>query len=161
MRIIWLLATGAGAAAIGAAAPAQSAVASFGHHGPRPGMGAPGGTGPAFDRLRHFRPGMGTDRRHGRHHRRFGRGGGGFVFPFGGGIAGPFAAIGRYGAGFFSGGEVRLHGGRAYYDYDRAYPYEWPSAAAGGFDRAGGAAESRPTVRCRLEHEVRVCRGGR
>lgn len=70
--------------------------------------------------------------------------------------------------GFFSGpAEVQADGGSAYYDYDRAYPYDWyrePGAAA----RAEPIMAAAPAVRCDVawvggrggaRSPVRVCRG--
>lgn len=164
MRTILWLAMAVGAVAVAGTSAAQSASPTNGHRGGPQGM-APAKSGHQFlGGVRRFKPGIGAEsgRRHGRHHRRFGRGGESFAYPFGaGGIAGPFEAVDPHGAGFFGGGEVRSRGGRPYYDYDRAYPYQWASAAAGGFDRAGEEPASRSPVHCRLESGVRVCRGGR
>lgn len=72
--------------------------------------------------------------------------------------------------GFFAGpAEVQVANGGAYYDYDRAYPYDWyrdPEAAAGeGAPRLAGP----PPMRCDVTWvsgrgaaaPVRVCRGRR
>ena len=163
MRIILWLAAASGAAALGGAALAQSSVGSFAG-GSAKGGWSRGGHGPGFGAHRPFRPGLGRgDDRRGRHHRRFDRDDRALFHGFGAGIAFPYEDVEPHGNGFFAGGggEVRLSGGRPYYDYDRAYPYEWASAAAGDFDRAGEAAASRPPAPCRLENGVRVCRGGR
>ena len=73
--------------------------------------------------------------------------------------------------GFFSGpAEVLAGNGGAYYDYDRAYPYDWyhePGAAARGVPVMASAA---PAMRCDVSWvagsggeraPVRVCRGRR
>ena len=72
--------------------------------------------------------------------------------------------------GFFSGpAEVVAADGGAYYDYDRAYPYDWyrdPAAAAAATPLMAAA----PRVRCDVSwvsgsggarEPVRVCRGRR
>ena len=151
MSIILLLAAAMGATG-GAPAPAGAGPSLV-----QVGSWDRGGRGPAFGRGRPFRPGPG------RHHRRH-RGFGGPAFNPWGGIDGPFEAVDPHGNGFFAGagGRIRSQGGRPYYDYDRAYPYEWASAAAGGSlewqveEIVGASAE-----RCTTEKSVRVCRGGR
>lgn len=165
MRIILLLAAAAGAAAIATAAAAQPAARSAGHGAGTPGAWAPtrghrAGTGWQGS----SRPGMsrGHDRRHGRHRGRFGGSEGhGLFFDGGFGIAGWYGAGGPYGDGFFAdgGGEVRMRGGRPYYDYDRSYPYEWAPGAGGRPEQAEGTRSAGPPARCALESGVRVCRG--
>jgi hypothetical protein len=160
MRIIFLLAAAMGAAAIGGPAEAQS---QGGFSGPgagssgrwAPGSGYHAGSGGHF----HLRPGIG---RGDRPHRRFGRRRGDSLYPSGGfGSAGSIEAANPYDSGYYAeGGRVRLRDGRPYYDYDRSYPYEWASAAAGGdgWDEAAGSGP--PSARCTFENGVRVCRGG-
>jgi hypothetical protein len=71
--------------------------------------------------------------------------------------------------GFFAGSaDVRRRGGRAAYDYDRAYPYDWyrDSPSSRPADRRdverGALRHSGPNeVHCSVERAaVRVCRGG-
>jgi hypothetical protein len=162
MRIISGLAAGVAAMAIGSAAEARPGGAGPGHGASPPGVwfknsghhGVKGG-------YSHFGPGaIRGDRRHGRFDR---HGRGGFNPYFGGGIAGPVGEVDPYGNGFFNGGggRIRLRGGRPYYDYDRAYPYEWASSArAREPDRADEERGTQsPPARCTFENEVRVCRG--
>lgn len=164
MRIcLWLA---AGAMAIGTAA---AAAARPGGSGSGPGNIAPGawssGVGHHGGRRVHGRYGPGVGKGdHGRRHGRFGRHmRGGFDLYGGGGIAGPVGAVDPYGSGFFTGGGggIRLRGGRPHYEYDRAYPYEWASAAGERLDRREEErwdAAERP-ARCTFENGVRVCRG--
>jgi hypothetical protein len=174
MRNILGLAAALGAAAIGESAAAQSAPAfsgGGGGAGAGPSAGAQGGWSSAEGRSapgghRHLRQGWsyGPDRRRGRHHDRPERHG---FHPYGAygaaGIPGPVEEADPHGNGFFAGGGgggIRLRGGRPYYDYDRAYPYEWASAVGRRQARAEErprAAEPRP--RCTIENSVRVCRG--
>jgi hypothetical protein len=155
----WILA-GAAAALI-AVAPAQ---AQRGHRGP-PTFGS-GGHHPAPGRpaLRNSRLGHGS---------RCGTSNGACY-------DGPFLDLWGYGGliedpeyamrdqGFFSGpAEVQAGHGGAYYDYDRAYPYDWyhdPVAAA----PARAPSMAAPAVRCDVSWvaasggeraPVRVCRG--
>ncbi|HEX8124660.1 MAG TPA: hypothetical protein VF548_03685 [Allosphingosinicella sp.] len=178
MRLIYWLALGLGTAAIATAAPAgRPASGSFG--GPVPKAGGPGGpvggyhAGPGW----RFRVGPGDWRRDDRHGPGRGRGrdrwdrwdryGGSYGYDGydGHGLYGGVAVGGRadpYGGGFFAGGggRIDLEGGRPRYDYDRAYPYEFGSAAAGRGDRSEG--QDRPAERpgrCTMENRVRVCRG--
>lgn len=164
MRIVLFLLTATAAAASGAAL-AQSGTMAAGHSGRTHASTASWKPSPAFAGGHDFR--RGPDRDRGRHdrrrHGRFGRGADRFVAPIGGiGHIDEFEAIDPHGNGFFAGGggEVRLRGGRPYYDYDRSYPYEWASAAAGG-DLRWEAAGPLDVERCTTEHGVRVCRGGR
>ena len=158
MRIIWLAAALIGAAAAGGTA-AQAEGRGGGWHGPR----HPGAGGAAFDVLRPARHGFG--RGPGRRHRREARfDSPAFLYPYGGGGIGGFESVDPHGNGFFAGGggQVEVAGGRAHYDYDRSYPYEWASAAGGG--RGPWAAEEKASPSlpsCEVERGVRVCRGGR
>jgi hypothetical protein len=161
MRIILGLAAGMAAIAIGTAAaarpgaagPGQSSAPTWSYGSGRPAAKpGPAPSGVAW---------IGTDRRRDRRHGRFG---GRHFHPYAAaGIAGPVGAVHPYGSGFFGGGggQIRLRGGQPYFDYDRAYPYEWAPAAGSrlGPDelKAGRSAEPRP--RCTLENSVRVCRG--
>jgi hypothetical protein len=160
MRIILFLLTAAGAAASGAAL-AQSSTMSVSRHSVSAGWSQ----GRVAGRHQDFRRGPGRDhRRDGRHHGRFGHGGERFDLPFGGiGFVDEFEAVDPHGNGFFAdgGGRIRLRGGRPYYDYDRSYPYEWASAAAGraGWSVTGYDVDETP--QCGVEHGVRVCRGRR
>ncbi|HEX8623717.1 MAG TPA: hypothetical protein VF782_01425 [Allosphingosinicella sp.] len=166
MRIILLLAA-AGAAAMAADAPARS-FGVMGKSGGAPGASGSGaGHHAGAGSYGHFRPGMGrwNDGRRGRHDR-FGRPGRNGHHRYGAyegfGIAGPIGEVDPHGSGFFAGGggAVRVRGGRPYYDYDRAYPYEWASAAGGpGPDRAEEERWSEARPRCTYESGVRVCRG--
>jgi hypothetical protein len=166
MRIISFLLTAAGVAAMGEAALAQSGTMSTGHRGSH-SASAGWSRGPALGRHHDFRRGMakGPGSDHGRPHGRFGRGGERFDLPFGGiGFIDEFEAVDPHGNGFFAGGggEVRLQGGRPYYDYDRSYPYEWASAAAAGSARWYiDEDEFDEAPQCGVEHGVRVCRGRR
>lgn len=162
MRIVLFLLTAAAAAASGAAL-AQSGIMSAGHSGR---THAPTGSwkpSHATSRHRDFR--RGDRRRHdGRRHGRSARHGDRFDLPFGGiGYLDEFEAIDPHGNGFFAGGggEVRLSGGRPYYDYDRSYPYEWASAAGGGESRPVARDRAGAAPQCGLEQRVRVCRGRR
>ncbi len=164
MRIILGLA--AGMAAIGTAATAAP-----GGGGPGPGQGA--GPSWSYGPGRHVGkpapapPGVvawvGTDRRHGRGHGPRGRHGRHLFHPYGGfATSGPVGAVGPYGGGYFAGGggQIELRGGQPYFDYDRAYPYEWASAArAREPDRPEEARRPEPRPRCTFENGVRVCRG--
>ncbi|HEX8262988.1 MAG TPA: hypothetical protein VF547_08955 [Allosphingosinicella sp.] len=158
MRILLLLA--AGSAAVGTAAPARPAADFAGRGGGAPGVAASAG-GP---RVRsgwqvYVRPGLG---RPGHHRGRFGRPGrDGIDFDGGYGLAGPGGIVAPWGDGFFApgGGEVRMKAGRPVYDYDRSYPYEWPSAAGGRGRRWEVGFVSEPPPHCTIEHGVRVCRG--
>jgi hypothetical protein len=161
MRIVLFLLT-AGAAAMGGAALAQSSTMSASRHAASAGWSRvqlPG-------RHRDFRRGPDRDHRQdGRHRGRFGRGDDRFDPAFGGiGFVDEFEAVDPHGNGFFAGrggGQIRLRGGRPYYDYDRSYPYEWASAADGrvGWVIMGDDADRTP--QCGVEHGVRVCRGRR
>jgi hypothetical protein len=163
MRMIWLLAAAAGVAATGTAAPARPATAGFHNGSPQAGWSGGGGhhagQGPFF----RFRPGPGKgDRGHGRHHRRYGRDGWDGFNPYGaGGIAGPVGAVDPYGNGFFNGGggRIRMRGGRPHFEYDRAYPYQWTSAADGREPEAHEDRSDEPSPQCTYENGVRVCRG--
>jgi hypothetical protein len=153
MSIILLL-----SAAMGAAAPGPSGSVVTSRLPVSVGSWQAGRRG--FDGRRPFRPGPGRHRPHrGRH------GGDDLVLPYGaGGLALPADWVDPHGNGFFAGagGQVRVNGGRAYYDYDRAYPYEWSSAAGGGtLEWRVEAFEGPSAERCTAEKGVRVCRGGR
>ena len=167
MRIFLLLAA-AGAAAIGTAAAAAAA---------RPGGGSAGpGAGPAWSPVhgvRHgvragwearSRPGVGRHHRRPGHHRdgRGPKGRHGAFYYDGFGIAWPGGSVSPFGNGFFAGGggEVRLRGGRPYYDYDRSYPYEWAPGAGDRHDWNEAERSREPAPRCTFENSVRVCRGG-
>ncbi|HYD36027.1 MAG TPA: hypothetical protein VEA60_00320 [Allosphingosinicella sp.] len=157
MRIILVLAA-AGMAAAAAAASAQPAGGAGGRSGISVGTMRPAARGPAFHRFKPFRPGPGH---HHRRHRGFERPA---FFGWGAGGFEGVEAVDPHGNGFFAGagGRVDLDGGRPYYDYDRAYPYEWASAAGGGrleWRVIGGPVD--PAPRCSSEQGVRVCRGGR
>jgi len=160
MRLILLAATFIGAAAIGTAAPARPG--GSGHGWNPPGAFSNGG-GHHSAKRGHTRLGIGpieSDRRGGRRHGRFGRADFNFNPYAGAGIAGPIGAVDPHGNGFFTGGggQIRLRGGRPYFDYDRTYPYEWSSARGRPeWDEAPSAAE--PPGRCTMENGVRVCRG--
>ncbi|HEX8621142.1 MAG TPA: hypothetical protein VF718_04160 [Allosphingosinicella sp.] len=162
MRIIHFPAAALGAAAIAAAASAQPA--SNGHGG-HPGASIPFDVGRVVGERAQGRPGWGMHRGrgHGRRGPGFGRGGAGFPYPFAAyGIDGEYRAVDAHGTGFFAGagGRIRMEGGRPYYDYDRAYPYEWASSAAGGpLEWRAGAIAGPSPERCSLEKGVRVCRG--
>jgi hypothetical protein len=167
MRIISGLAAGLAAIAIGSAAEARPGGAGSGHGASPPGVwfktgGNHGGKG-GYGRSG---PGaIGGDRHHGRHEGRDGRSGrygrNSFDLYGGGGIAGPVGEVDPYGNGFFNGGggRIRLRGGHPYFDYDRAYPYEWASAAPTRQERPDEARASEPPPRCSFENGVRVCRG--
>jgi hypothetical protein len=158
MRIFLLLAAAAGMAAVAAAAPARPA----GSPG-SPGVGGPGawdpggGHGARSGWRGRSRPaaGRGRDRRDRRHGGRHGP-----YFLDGFAIVWPGAQVAPYGNGFFAdgGGGVRIRGGRPHYDYDRSYPYEWASPAAGRPDR-DEERQAAPPPRCTFENSVRVCRG--
>ncbi|HEU0099194.1 MAG TPA: hypothetical protein VFQ67_10510 [Allosphingosinicella sp.] len=161
MRIIFLAAAAIGMAAIGTAAEARPGAAGSGHGSGPAGAWSGGHRG---GQVRHSCFGCSAadgDRRPGRGHGRHGRDSRhGFLLYGGAGIA--VGTADPYGNGFFTGGggRIRLRGGRPYFDYDRAYPYEWASAAGGR--REWAAEEERPTEpreRCTLENGVRVCRG--
>lgn len=158
MRIMMLLAA-AGVAAIGTAAQARPAARFAGSPG---GWAAAGGHRAGAGWQGRSRPGMGRDWRDGRRGGRSGRPGRDGLFIHDGvGIAGPTGIVSPYGNGFFAGGggEVRLRGGRPYYDYDRSYPYEWaPAGERPDLDEERRLAEP-PPPRCTLEYGVRVCRG--
>lgn len=168
MRIILFLAAAAGAAAMSAPALAQSAATTAGHRGPsypaasmRAGGHSDWHPHPRFPGGRFRGPGRPHDRDRWRHHRRFGRDSGEFVYPFG--FAGGFDMVDPHGNGFFAGagGEIRMSGGRPHYNYDRSYPYEWASAAAGPAGWGGAEDGRRPIMLCGIEQGVRVCRGRR
>lgn len=161
MRIVLFLLTATAAAASGAAL-AQSGTMSAGHRAASAGWKPSHAIGVRHD----FR--RGPDRDRGRHdrrrHGRFERGGERFAVPFGGiGHSDEFESIDPHGNGFFAGGggQVRLSGGRPYYDYDRSYPYEWASAAGGGDFWSVVQDGVGPATQCGIEHGVRVCRGRR
>lgn len=161
MRIILWLAAGVAAMAIGpAAAEAKPGTGSWNSGGP--GVSINGG-GHHAGNGGHGRYGPGFGKGGGRHHGRFGRHGRGGFNPYGGGgIAGPVWEVDPYGNGFFNGGggQIRLRGGRPYFDYDRAYPYEWASGArAREPEWAEEAARIQAPARCTFENGVRVCRG--
>ena len=148
MRIFLLSLAAIGAVALAAPAQAQTTSFSSGHRG-----GAHGPP-PAGDFFRTHR-GFGHDRaRHPRRSRgRFDRRAEPFYF----GLGGYGEPADPYGSGFFAdGGEVRMDGGRPFYDYDRSYPYEW--APASGRDWADGEAYAAAPPLCAVEHGVRVCR---
>ena len=67
--------------------------------------------------------------------------------------------------GFFAGSaDARAENGRAAYDYDRAYPYDWyrEGSARTSLVRAEPRPTAAPDYRCRIERAgVRVCRGRR
>jgi hypothetical protein len=73
--------------------------------------------------------------------------------------------------GFFSGpAEVLAANGGAYYDYDRAYPYDWYHEPGTAAPAAPFMAAAGPEMRCDVSwvagrggerSPVRVCRGGR
>lgn len=156
MRIIFLSLAAIGAVATGGAALAQTTSMTTGH---RPGMHAPGagGTGDFFRSHR----GFGRDRHRGPR-RRHGRSGRGTAPPLYFGVGGYGEPAASGGDGFFAGGgEVRMEGRRPVYDYDRSYPYEWPSAAASDGASAGDRPYGREAMHCTLELSVRVCRGAR
>jgi hypothetical protein len=160
------------AAALIAAAPAS---ARSGRHGPSlppVGYGTPPSASQASsgrpDRFRHMPPGrMRFDGR-----RRFDRlAREGFFFGglgYGGLVEDPESLRDQ---GFFAGpAEVQVANGGAYYDYDRAYPYDWyrdPEAAAA---QAAPRMAAAPVMRCDVAwvsgrgaaaSPVRVCRGRR
>ena len=166
MRITSFLLMASGAAAMGGAALAQSGSLPGRSSGNPPSISGSWKPGPGFGRHHDFRRGKarGPDRHHGRpgrHHGRFDRRGDDFAVAYGGiGSVEDFEAVERHGNGFFAGGggQVRLQGGRPYYDYDRDYPYEWASAAAGSARWVVESGIDEP-ARCTAEHGVRVCRG--
>ena len=118
------------------------------------------------------RPGHGGHGHHGRHW--VGWGGWGYGYPYTDAYTIPSADFFGY---FSTGGEVSRGNGRASYDYDRGYPYEWyrpPSgASAANADYAdhdeSGPAEAVSTMHCDTEWvgggrrgariAVQVCRG--
>ncbi len=161
MRIILWLAAGVAAMAIGSAAAARPGGGGSGHGGGPPAWSNGGGHHAGQGRV--TRLGIGTIRVDlGRHHGRFGRSGRDDYGPYaGGGIAGPVGEVDPYGNGFFTGGggQIRLRGDRPYFEYDRAYPYEWGSAARERQERRAEAQATEPTPRCTMENGVRVCRG--
>lgn len=167
MRTISWLAAGAAAIAIATAAPARPGGTGSGHGSLKVGWSGGGGHYKAGRGRSHFGIGpIGIDRRHGRHRGGFGRRDFHPYGPYGpygaGGIAGPVGEVDPYGNGFFNGGggRIRLRGGRPYYDYDRAYPYEWASATRPPDpDRAEAARRTEAPARCTFENGVRVCRG--
>ncbi|MEA3003630.1 MAG: hypothetical protein QOH81_2418 [Sphingomonadales bacterium] len=157
----------AGAAALMAAAPAAAQHGAFADPALSRGHGRhmpPGG--PGFGGAPHFGAPFRGDR-----HRRFGAGFGGGIFwglGYGGGLVDDPEYAGRD-AGFFAGrAEARVANGGAYYDYDRAYPYDWyrdPDRAARTAPRVAAAA---PMIRCDVawvaargggRSPVRICRG--
>lgn len=161
MRIILGLAAGVVAMAIGTAAAARPGGTGSGHGGSPPGVWSNAGHQAGKGGRTRF--GIGTtkvDRRHGRHHGQSARRD---LHPNGGaGIADPVGGVDPYGNGFFTGGggQIRLRGGQPYFDYDRAYPYEWNRAAgARDGDRPSEARAAEPRARCTFENGVRVCRG--
>jgi hypothetical protein len=167
MRIILGLAAGMAAMAIGsAAAAARPGGTGSGHGGSPPGAWSNGG-GHHAGKAGRTRFGTGTieaDRGHGRYRGRFRHFSRQDFLPYAGaGIGGSFGALDPYGNGFFNGGggRIRLQGGQPYYDYDRAYPYEWAPAAAGRVDAPEEKRAIEPAPRCTVENSVRVCRGWR
>jgi hypothetical protein len=165
MRFIFWLAAGMSAAAIATAAPARPGGGGSGH-GPGFRAGWSNGGGHHNFKGRQTRFGIGRieiDRRHWRHRGRSGRSGPDGFTPYGGlGIAGPVGDIDPYGNGFFTGGggQIRLRGGQPYFDYDRAYPYEFASAnRAREPERTEAAHRTEAPPRCNFENGVRVCRG--
>jgi hypothetical protein len=158
MRIILFLAAAAAAATSGPA-PAQtsSMTAQHGH----PHATARGSDGWILRPQPDFRRGSGghRDGHRGRHRGRFD--GDGLLYPYG--FAGSVDMMDTHGNGFFAGngGGIRMRGGRPLYDYDRSYPYEWASGAAGSAGWAEREDESRPSRNCSIELGVRVCRGRR
>jgi hypothetical protein len=168
MRIILGLAAALGAAAIGGAATARSALAFSGQGASPQGAWSPAGGQRGVAGHRHKGTGWsnGPERRHGRHDGRFGRHGRHGFHSYGSfgaaGIASPVEEADPHGNGFFAGdgGGIRLRGGRPYFEYDRAYPYEWASTA-GGRPQWDEEEESAPPPppRCTFESGVRVCRG--
>lgn len=164
MRIILLAAAAIGAVTIGTAALARPVGGGSGRGGSlQVGWSNGGGHHARMGGSTHFGPGAGKG--DGRRHGRFGRSGRQGVDPYGGGgtyggigLAGP---IGPYGNGYFTGrgGQSRVRGGQAYYDYDRSYPYEWGSAVGGGRQRVVEDVPIEPSERCTMENGVRVCRG--
>jgi hypothetical protein len=161
----WILA--GAAAALAAAAPAS---AQRGHAGGAPSFSSGHHNGPGRGGFHGARGGFGNGLRCGRSTRNC--------------FGGPFLDLGwGYGGliddpeyagrddGFFAGAaEVQAANGGAYYDYDRAYPYDWyhdPRDAA----RAGSRfASATPAVHCDVawvsgrrgeRSAVRVCRGSR
>ena len=152
-----LLAT-APAAAQRSGLAASSGRAAAHHRIGTPGRGFFVGTGPCARQTRRC-----VANRVGR-----GRGFGLFAYGFGGLTDDPESLRDQ---GFFADtGDSWRENGRAVYDYDRGYPYDWyrdPEAAAvEAAPRPGGP----PAVRCELNwvagakgarSAVRVCRGGR
>lgn len=160
MRIYFWLAAGVGAMAIGTAAAARPGGTSSGHGGNPPGTWSSGGHHGGNYARRGLGPGV-SKGDHGRRHGRFGRHGRDRSNAYGGGgVVGPVVAVDPYGNGFFNGGggEIRLRGGRPHYDYDRAYPYQWASAAGERLEEERVRTVERPP-RCTFENGVRVCRG--
>jgi hypothetical protein len=106
-------------------------------------------------------------------HRRFGGGFGGGIFRGGLGYGGGLVDLPEYAgrdAGFFAGrAEARAANGGAYYDYDRAYPYDWYRDPDGAERTAPRIAAAAPTIRCDVtwvagrdgRSPVRICRGRR
>lgn len=167
MRIVLILAVTAAAAPMGAPVAAQPSTATSVHRGT--GFMAPGpsqGWRARTDFRRGMTSGWGSrrDRHPGRHHRRFRDDD--FLQSFG--FAESFGLADPHGNGFFAGagGEIRLRAGRPYYDYDRSYPYEWASSAAGSLRWSVDDEEVRREAErslafphCSIERGVRVCRG--
>lgn len=161
MRIIFLAATFIGAAALATAAAARPGSPGLGHGVSPPGVwsGSGGHRGGKGLRTRFGIGSIEIDRGRGRRHGRFGRQ---KFNPYGGaGLAGPVGEVDPYGNGFFTGGggEIRLRGGRPYFDYDRSYPYEWASAASERRQWEEEARAAGRAARCTMENGVRVCRG--
>lgn len=162
MRIVPFLLIASGAAALSGAALAQSGSLPGRPSGNPAAVSGSWLKGHGFGRNHDFRRGPGRHHRgRGRHHGRFDRDGDRFALAYGGiGYAEGFEAAGPHGNGFFAGGggQVRLNGGRPYYDYDRGYPYEWASASRGS---TTWVIESGldDLARCTSERGVRVCRG--
>lgn|GEM_PF-6043068 len=158
MRIILFLLTATAAAGSGAAT-AQSSTMSVSRHAASAGWSR----GQVPGRYQDFRRGTGRDHR--RHDRRnHGRSGERFDLPFGGiGSIDEFEAVDPHGNGFFAGGggQIRLRGGRPYYDYDRSYPYEWASATGGRAVWSAIEDDVDEAPQCGVERGVRVCRGRR
>jgi hypothetical protein len=165
MRIILFLSALAGATAASGPAAAQSSGTMGAPRGPVhtvPGFRGGGvvvSMNPRFRRGMTGIPGRHDNPRPGRH--RFDRGGDGFLYSYG--LGETSEAIDPHGNGFFAGGggEIRLRGGRPYYDYDRSYPYEWAPAAGGPMGWVVEGEALPPEAACGVERGVRVCRGRR
>jgi hypothetical protein len=186
MRILLLLAAGLSAVSIGTAAAGRPAGGTaFGRVSPHPNVSNGGGRahpgrGGGYVRFggggwkgdghwngRWNGDGRWTGNGHWNgddRHRRFERSDGNDFAAYGsGGIEWPVDGVDRHGNGFFArgGGQLQLQGGRPHYDYDRSYPYEFASAAAGDGGQARTVEEPaiRSGPRCTMESGVRVCRG--